>query len=169
MVQSGLTFDRSASCNATAAVYEFTYEQPVQARPTPRGGLSRRSLERAMVFMESHLGEPIALTEVAAAACLSRAHFARMFRVTTGVSVMSYLTRLRIESAKSRLLEGEPNLAELACALGFCDQSHFCRVFRRAVGMTPGRFARDGIQTPHARAIASSLPTLASMTVDAWI
>lgn len=109
--------------------------------PSQPPGLSRRSLQRALSYMEQHLGEPIGLDDIATAACLSRAHFARMFRVSTGQSVMAYLTRLRIERAKQRLVDDDPRLADLSGALGFCDQSHFCRVFRRSTGTTPKRYA----------------------------
>ena len=95
-----------------------------------------------MQFLEANLGEAIRLTDVAEAACLSRAHFARSFRLSTGRSVMALLTELRIERAKQRLVDEQPVLADLASSLGFADQSHFCRVFRCRTGLTPGRYAR---------------------------
>lgn len=104
------------------------------------GGLSRRALTRACAFMEANLGEPIGLGDIAGAACVSRSHFARMFRRSTGYSVMSYLYRLRIERAKAMLIGAQLPLAELSQALGFSHHSHFTRMFRRHTGMSPRTF-----------------------------
>jgi AraC family transcriptional regulator len=104
-------------------------------------GLSRRALMRACSYMEANLGERLSLRDIAGAACVSRSHFARMFRVSTGHSVIAYLYRLRIERAKAVLIAGEVALADLAVALGFSHQSHFTRVFRRHAGMTPCAFS----------------------------
>lgn len=113
-----------------------------QQREASRGsGLSRRALTRACSYMEANLGERLSLRDIAGAACVSRSHFARMFRVSTGYSVMAYLYRLRIERAKAVLIDGEVALAELSAALGFSHHSHFTRVFRRHTGMCPRTFA----------------------------
>jgi transcriptional regulator GlxA family with amidase domain len=110
------------------------------AEATPGGGLSRRALTRACSFMEANLGEAIGLRDIAGAACVSRSHFARMFRLSTGCSVMAYLYRLRVERAKAMLIQEPLPLAELSQALGFSHHSHFTRVFRRHTGMNPRAF-----------------------------
>ncbi len=105
-------------------------------------GLSRRALSRANSFMLDRLGERITLADVASAACVSRAHFARMFRLSTGHTPMAYLMLLRIERAKLLIADGDRPICDIAIALGFCDQSHFSRVFRRATGLPPKSYAR---------------------------
>jgi AraC family transcriptional regulator len=109
---------------------------------TPRGGLSRRALQRACEFMRDRIGERFSLQDVASSAAVSRFHFARMFRVSTGLSPMSYLLQLRIDAARRWLQAGDRRIADIAAALGFCDQSHFTRTFRRATGLAPSEFAR---------------------------
>lgn len=118
------------------------------ARPLPalaelpgRRGLSRRALFRVWDYMQANLGAHVTLDHLARAACVSRAHFARLFRISTGTSPMAYLLALRVERAK-RLLDGERQVCEVAAELGFCDQSHFSRVFRRMTGTTPRDFTR---------------------------
>lgn len=103
-------------------------------------GLSRRALTRACSFMEANLGEPLGLRDIAGAACVSRSHFARMFRRSTGYSPMAYLYRLRVERAKAMLIQGQASLAELSACLGFSHHSHFTRVFSRHTGMSPRTF-----------------------------
>jgi AraC family transcriptional regulator len=109
--------------------------------PDQEGGLSRRAFLRARAYMEAHIGEPLRLCDIARAAHLSRSHFARAFRISTGLSVMTYLRRLRIEKAKAQLIGSEASIAEVSAMLGFAHHSHFTRLFRREVGMTPRLFA----------------------------
>jgi AraC family transcriptional regulator len=107
-----------------------------------RRGLSRRALNRACSYIAENLGERFTLNDLAREAGVSRFHFARLFRVSTGDSPMAYLLKSRVERAKQMLLQGELPVCEIAAALGFCDQSHLTRTFRRLTGVTPRTFAR---------------------------
>lgn len=127
------TADAAAALDETAAA---------ACDPAPCRGLSRRALTRACAYMEAHLGERLSLRDIAAAACVSRSHFARMFRVSTGSSVMAYLYRLRVERAKAVLIDADVPLADLSASMGFSHHSHFTRVFRRHTGMSPSTFVR---------------------------
>jgi len=107
-------------------------------------GLSGMALRRVRSFMEANLGESLTLDDLAGAAGVSRFHFARLFRVSTGASPMNYLMKLRIVRAKLLLLRNDRSVCDVAAALGFCDQSHFSRTFRRMTGQTPREFVRGG-------------------------
>jgi AraC family transcriptional regulator len=107
-----------------------------------RGGLSGGALRRVRGYIDSHIGERISLNELARQAGVSRFHFARQFRQSTGASPMEYLRRVRIERSKSILQSRDSTIAEVAARLGFSDQSHFTRTFGRLVGVSPGSFAR---------------------------
>lgn len=106
-------------------------------------GFRQRALLRAHSYMETHIGENVSLGDLAGAACVSRFHFARLFRVSTGNSPMAFLLRLRVERAKEMLRRGDAKIAEIAAALGFFDQSHFARSFRRVVGVSPREFMHN--------------------------
>lgn len=106
-------------------------------------GLSPRALQRALDFMEANLGKRLTLGAVASSAAVSRFHFARLFRITTGHSPMEFLTRTRITRSKHMLERGDTSICSVAAALGFCDQSHFTRTFRRITGMSPREFMRS--------------------------
>ena len=108
-----------------------------------RGGLAGSVLRRIRVYIDAHIGERISLDDLAREACVSRFHFARQFRLSTGESPMGYLRRVRIERSKSILQSRETTIAEVAATLGFSDQSHFTRTFGRLVGVSPGSFARS--------------------------
>jgi AraC family transcriptional regulator len=107
-----------------------------------RGGLAGGALRRVRAYIEEHIGERISLDELAVQAGVSRFHFARQFRLSTGESAMGYLRRMRIERSKSILQSRDSTIAEVAARLGFSDQSHFTRIFGRLVGVSPGSFAR---------------------------
>ncbi len=108
-----------------------------------RGGLAGSVLRRIRVYIDAHIGEHISLDDLARQAGVSRFHFARQFRLSTGESPMGYLRRVRIERSKSILQSRETTIAEVAATLGFSDQSHFTRTFGRLVGVSPGSFARS--------------------------
>jgi AraC-like DNA-binding protein len=65
-----------------------------------------------------------------------------MFRQIHGCTVGEYVRKLRINAACHDLNDSEIPLAEVALTSGFADQSHFSRVFKRQVGMTPGAFRK---------------------------
>lgn len=110
---------------------------------SPRAhGLSPRAFQRALAFMEANLGKRLTLAEIAASAAVSRFHFARLFRVTTGHSPMEFLMRARIARSQSLLERGDSSICAVAAALGFCDQSHFTRTFRRLIGVPPREYLR---------------------------
>lgn len=136
------------------AVSTYVMESPAPETrpgfPAPNGdpattalrGLSRRVFARAIAYMEANLGENFSLNDLATAAGVSRFHFARLFRVSTGESPMNYCLRLRVERAKRMLIDGNCRMCEVAVELGFFDQSHFSRTFRRITGVSPGEYVR---------------------------
>ena len=118
-----------------------TFARPAHSRF--RGGLAGSVLRRIRAYIDAHIGEHISLEDLAREAGVSRFHFARQFRLSTGESPMGYLRRVRIERSKSILQSRETTIAEVAATLGFSDQSHFTRTFGRLVGVSPGSFARS--------------------------
>lgn len=125
-------------------------------------GFRQRALLRAHSYMENHIGENVSLGDLAEAACVSRFHFARLFRVSTGNSPMAFLLRLRVERAKEMLRRGDAKIAEIAAALGFFDQSHFARSFRRVVGVSPREFMHNQADACRHRAQEVQSPRVAN-------
>ncbi|CAE6719836.1 MULTISPECIES: helix-turn-helix domain-containing protein [Paraburkholderia] len=102
------------------------------------------SLNAARAFIEAHFDEPVTLAQLAALSALSVSRFATVFRQQYGSSPYRYLCGLRIQRAQTLLLEGVPG-SVVATEVGFFDQSHFGRHFKRCCGMTPSMFiARAG-------------------------
>ena len=106
-------------------------------------------LDGALEELRSRFREPLPIHDAAAAAGVTRSHFARVLWRHEGITPGAYLQRLRIEWAKVQLLRTNRPLAAIAVDSGFADQSHFTRIFARIEGTTPGRFRSRG--SAHAR------------------
>jgi AraC family transcriptional regulator len=104
------------------------------------GGLSPERLQRVRDYVEAHLDDDLSLTILAGIACLSPYHFSRSFKQATGVRPQRHVIQRRIERAKRLLRQTRQPLALIAQEAGFADQSHLTQMFRREMGMTPGRF-----------------------------
>jgi AraC family transcriptional regulator len=102
-------------------------------------GLDPRRLQSVIDYINANLRKEITLEELAAAASLSRFHFSRMFKVTMGQSPSRFIGQLRLDLAKSLLTAGR-SIADVAHNCGFSSESNFVRSFRRATGLTPGRY-----------------------------
>jgi AraC family transcriptional regulator len=100
-------------------------------------------LERAWRLIVARAFDPLTLDELAAEADLSPYHFARQFQARFGASPMAFVRACRMKAA-ARALTGDdaPALVELAFDLGFETQEGFTRAFKRAYGVSPGRFRR---------------------------
>lgn len=108
----------------------------------PRGGLAPWQARRALEQLDAVLDGEIALGQLAVECGLSVRHFGRAFQQSMGLPPHRYLLKRRVERAKELLLSSPLSLLEIALACGFADQSHFTRVFRAAVGATPGAWRR---------------------------
>lgn len=115
------------------------------------GGLAPRRRRLVLDHIEAHLAGPLHLHYLAALAGLSPFHFQRSFRASCGVSPHRWIAARRIERARRLLGSGAP-LARIALDCGFDSQSHFTRVFKAAMGVTPGgyRAALGGARPPRA-------------------
>ncbi|MEO8158236.1 MAG: AraC family transcriptional regulator [Betaproteobacteria bacterium] len=98
-----------------------------------------RSVIQAMQYIHENYPGEVSLAAIAGAAHLSPYHLTRVFKKATGVSPHQYLVQVRVNSARSLLAAGagRRSLAEIATAVGFSDQSHLTRHFKRMLGVTP--------------------------------
>jgi AraC family transcriptional regulator len=98
-------------------------------------------INRVMDYIEKHLTEDITLDKLAQIACFSPFHFNRIFSTLTNETITAFIQRKRIEKA-ARLLKNEENMSisEIAFDCGFGSVAHFCRTFRKCLGMTAKEF-----------------------------
>ncbi len=106
------------------------------------GGLSRYQLRQAIEYIQAHLAEDLSLEAMATEVGMSRFYFCRVFKQSTGITPYQYLIKCRIERAKVLLGQRKLSPADIALEVGFSNQSHFTKHFKRLVGVTPKKFSR---------------------------
>jgi two-component system response regulator YesN len=94
----------------------------------------------AINYIDANYDKPITLAEVAEASCLSVSRLAHLFKEQMGITIIDYLTSVRIERAKQLLLSTEQNCTEICFQVGYNNQSYFTRTFKEQAGMTPREF-----------------------------
>ena len=104
--------------------------------PTGRRIDSRR-MSRVLKFVSEHIAENVTVADLAGAACMSPAHFARSFKATTGQRPHEFVSQIRLTLAKQMLANRHLPISDIALSTGFSSQSNFSRAFHDATGMTP--------------------------------
>lgn len=113
--------------------------------------LDRRTVDRVAEFVDAELSGVLSLDRLAAVALLSPFHFARAFKATTGLAPHQFVTFRRMHRATTLLLQSTARVDQVAHAVGLSNVSHFRRVFRSHLGVTPGRLREDSKIGPSAR------------------
>ncbi len=94
----------------------------------------------AINYIDANYNKPITLADVAKASHLSVSRLAHIFKEEMGITIIDYLTSVRIERAKQLLLATDQNCTEICFEVGYNNQSYFTRTFKGLVGMTPRQF-----------------------------
>jgi AraC family transcriptional regulator len=117
----------------------------VRHRPVQiyRGGLGSARLRRVKELVHAKMEDDLSLDEMAQSVGLSTAHFARMFRKSTGETPHQFVLRQRVERAKSMLRAPGARVLDVAVACGFKTQQHFAQVFCDVCGVSPTRYRQD--------------------------
>jgi AraC family transcriptional regulator len=129
--------------NAVSVYLAQRYGSSPLRLPVYRQGLSRERTLRLVDFIEAHLETNLSVLELSEVACLSPYHCGRMFKRSMDCSLHQYVTRRRIERAKSLLRFTTDSLSQIALSIGFQDQSQFTTVFKRHLRLTPRRYRYD--------------------------
>jgi transcriptional regulator GlxA family with amidase domain len=121
-----------ANVQQNAVLASFT---PVPGKST--GGLSPQREERVKQLILERLGDSLEVTELAQACALSRSHFSRAFKCSTGLSPQDWIRQQRVALAKQLIQHTDKSLTQISLECGFCDQAHFCHIFTRSEGINP--------------------------------
>ena len=112
-------------------------------------GKERSAVKLAREYIEEHCLDDISINHLASISLLSPYHLMRVFRKEVGIPPHAYQSHMRIKNARKLLSEGM-SITDVASATGYVDQTHFTRVFKQLLGITPGMFSkanRDGIRS----------------------
>ena len=115
------------------------YSAPVPEPKRQCGGLPPEKLVRAVEYIKDQLNTDLTVSGIAQAVFLSPYHFTRLFKESTGQSPYQYVVEARVRKAKELLTTGKFTISEVAYDVGFVDQSHLTRHFKRIFGLPPKR------------------------------
>ena len=101
------------------------------------GRLPPHKLKTAIAYIHDHLDQPISLGDMATIVQMSPHYFASLFKQSIGIAPYQYVTQCRIERAKQLLARPELSIVEICHQVGFQNQSHFTKVFREHMNITP--------------------------------
>jgi AraC-like DNA-binding protein/ligand-binding sensor protein len=94
----------------------------------------------AKEFVQAHVEEPITLADVVRHVNVSRFYFCKLFKKATGMTLTDYVARVRVEKAKTLLVDPSLRISEIVFAAGFGSIPRFNSVFKRIVGMAPTEY-----------------------------
>jgi AraC family transcriptional regulator len=135
-IPAGGLFGESLLC-ALAVHLQNRYAVTRPAILQMRNGLPRARLNRVIEFIEANLHREIALSALAETAGMSPHYFSELFKQSVHLSPYQYVLRRRIDRARTLLNNPEMTVFEASIRSGFANHSHFTKVFRRVVGVTP--------------------------------
>ena len=120
-------------------------DRAVRHRPveTYRGGLGSARLRRIKELVDAKMEDDLGLDDLAESVGLSTAHFARMFRKSTGETPHQFVLRQRIERSKAMLRAPDARVLDVAVACGFKTQQHFAQVFRDVCKISPTEYRQN--------------------------
>jgi AraC family transcriptional regulator of arabinose operon len=100
-------------------------------------------LESVQSFMLEHIGQPLQLDTLAAAANLSKFHFSKKYKALTGYSPIKHFLNMKMEHACHLLDSSQLSVKGVAAALGYDDQLYFSRQFSKTIGLSPRAYRRS--------------------------
>jgi len=115
--------------------------RPTAVQPL-RGGLAPKTLLGAIERLRSDSDADVSLAALAAEAGLSRFHFCRAFKDSTGMSPHAWLRQYRLEQAMNMLRDTDESIMAVATSLGYTSQAAFAAAFRKLTGQTPSDWRR---------------------------
>ncbi len=115
-------------------------ENPVNS---PRLRKNDDSLNRAVAYIRTHVGEKITLHQLAEIAGLSDYYFSHLFKEMTGFSPTNFVIHSRIDEAKRLLLTTDRSVAEIAAQVGYPNSSNLITLFTQRVGCSPNQFRKQ--------------------------
>ena len=136
----GALYEESLTTALLVALHRAADGRP---RVLPSEGLAPWELRTAKEYLEEHSACGVSLAGLAELVGLSPSRLARGFKASTGLAPYTWAMQTRMSKAKTLLADLQIPLSAIALELGFADQSHFTKAFRRVSGITPGEWRHN--------------------------
>lgn len=127
-------------------------EIPYQDLPTfieAENPLNRPEVRKALIYIEKNLSSRISLRRISNHVHLSESYFSKIFKEDMGVSVVQYITLLRMQEAKKLLAYSQLSVNQISKTLGYNRTSYFCKIFKLTTTETPHEYRKKYSSTPN--------------------
>ncbi len=134
----------SIALNVLHSIYPISKTYSMISICIPKEDINKKELD---IIKEKIIGNPqmeLSIADMSDQVHISSYHMIRKFASENGLTPHKFQLQCRIRKAKELLLEGM-KVADVAAAVGFCDQSHLCRVFKKQLGITPDQYIKSAI------------------------
>jgi AraC-like DNA-binding protein len=129
-----------------AYLQELLSEQDALQNPTNRQMSKVENIEKALELIYYRYAEPIRIEDAAAVTGYGKSNFCKIFKATFGSSFHQALNQQRIQSSCILLEETNMSVAEIAQEVGLPECKSFCRIFKKAMGTTPGQYRKQNAE-----------------------
>lgn len=132
-------------CTNTESIEKLKLKAAMRfAEEVQRNGMMNYSntIEKAVKYIHLHLHAPITLEETAIAAGISSSYLSRLFKKETGMSIVDYIQKERIQAACNMLAYSDYTAAQISEYLCFSTQSYFIKIFKKYTGITPANYRK---------------------------
>lgn len=119
-----------------------TLLREAKARIDQQRNVTDMTIHRVTEYINTHLSDPITLDEVARAVYLTPSYLSEYFKNKTGTNFKNYVLQRRMERATELLRRSGCRIQDIAAQCGYSDYKHFCKVFKKSIGITPTEFRR---------------------------
>lgn len=123
---------------ASHYIQHYSNYSDLKNQHTNTSKFDQHQLDKLDTYIDEHISEGISIDALAEQLHCSKFYFLREFKKFVGVTPYQYLLNKRLEKAKTRLHSGS-DIASIGFELGFNDQAHFTRAFKKQFGITPGQ------------------------------
>lgn len=138
----GITAKEIASLDYSKSLVKRKFKQIVSAVVTKKSSECKKIADEVAEYIREHYGEKITLESVAKRYFVNPSYFSQVFKARTGDSFSSYLIRVRLNKAKELLLLNKFRIYQIAELVGYDSENHFCHMFKKHFGVSPGDFTK---------------------------
>jgi len=124
-----LNADGAVECFAAVFIFKNIYK-------------GKEEIGQGKQYIETHWQEPFNASETAKAACLSKAHFTKLFKKHTGVTPYEYYINYKISKLKEKLLDTNLSIAQAFAACNMDYNGHSAKLFKEKVGVSPSEYRK---------------------------
>lgn len=133
--------DRSELKKRLAKIKEDVWKKREESAPADE--LPSGPIGAAKQWIGEHLSEPVTIDKIASLVYMNPTYFSEFFKQHTGETVLDYVTRKRMEKARTLLLASPLKIYEIATAVGYTDTKYFSKLFKKHFGDLPSKYKQD--------------------------